>query len=271
VQGAWVQPSGSFALRSQFTRTDAAGRFTVRNLPKDMVTLNFQYGQLGADGKYLADGVADEIKVRLGPPIPAPAPVTTARPSVPQTPALGQPAPPLQVAGWTDGKSHSLADYRGKVVFLEFWGIWCNPCINSMPSLERLKQKYEPRGVVFLSIHTPGEEIGKIQRFLDLKKATFISASDQGQAVDDKSRNGPTRNGTTANQYGVKGYPELVMIDRNGNVAFHSGIGTKAGVEAMKALGKEMGLNESTMTEKDFYRLWEAFFGRAIDEVLKRP
>jgi hypothetical protein len=122
-----------------------------------------------------------------------------------------------------------------------------------------------------LSIHTPGEEIGKVRRFLDLKKASFISALDQGPGVDDNSRNGPTRNGTTANHYGVRGYPTLVMIDRQGNGAFHSGIGTKEGVEAMKALGKEMGLDESTMTESEFHRLWEAFFGREIDKVLKRP
>ncbi len=267
VEGVWVKPTGGFALGGQFTRTDSAGRFTVRNLPKDMVRLNFQYGELQTAGKYLADGVADAIKVQLRPIDPPLMPATTARPSVPQPPALGQPAPPLQVVGWTDGKSHSLADYRGKVVFLDFWGIWCNPCLNVMPSLERLKQKYEPLGAVFLSIHTPGEEISKIRRFLNLKMVSFISALDLGQAVDDNSRNGPTRNGTTANHYGVKGYPTLVMIDRNGNVAFHSGVGTKEGVEAMKALGKEMGLDESTMTETDFHRLWEAYFGgREIDK-----
>jgi RNA polymerase sigma factor (sigma-70 family) len=264
AEGVWIEPSGGFALRSEFTRTDAAGRFTVRNLPKGLVDLSFEYGSLWASGKYLADGGDDGLKIQLRPSAEMLA--KPAAPATPEPPALGRLAPPLQVVGWTDGKSHSLADYRGKVVFLEFWGIWCSPCINGMPSLERLKQKYEPRGVVFLSIHTPGEEIGKIRRFLDLKKATVISALDQGQGVDDKSRNG-----TTADRYGVNGYPELVMIDRNGNLAFHSGIGTKEGVEAMKTLGKEMGLNESTMTEKDFYRLWEAFFSREIDRVLKRP
>ena len=154
----------------------------------------------------------------------------------------------------------------GKVVFLDFWGTWCGPCVNGLPSLERLKQKYEPRGVVFLSIHTPGMEIGKIHRFLDLKKTTIVSALDEGRGKEDEPRNG-----MTADRYGVRGYPTLVMIDRHGNVAFHSRIGTKEGVAAMKALGKEMGLDESTMTEADFYRLWEAFFGREIERVLDRP
>jgi hypothetical protein len=63
----------------------------------------------------------------------------------------------------------------------------------------------------------------------------------------------------------------LVMIDRQGNVAFHSGIGAKEGVAAMKAIGKNMGLDESTMTEADFYRLWEVFFSREIEKILNRP
>jgi RNA polymerase sigma factor (sigma-70 family) len=261
AEGVWVEPSGGFAMRSQFARTDAAGKFTVRNLPRGMTQLSFEHGSLSASGKYLADGGDDGLKIQLRPS--AEMLTRDAAPAAPAPPAIGIPAPPLQVVGWTDGKSHGLADYRGKVVFLDFWGIWCNPCINGMPSLERLKQKYEPRGVVFLSIHTPGEEIGVIHRFLNLKKASFISALDQGQDVGD--------NGTTANHYGVKGYPTLVMIDRQGNVAFHSGIRTKERVEAMKALGKEMGLDQSTMTESDFHRLWEAHFGREIDTVLKRP
>jgi RNA polymerase sigma factor (sigma-70 family) len=269
AEGVWVEPDGGFALRSQFTRTDAAGKFTVRNLPKGMVELSFAYGSLAAHGNYLADGKADGLKVQLRPSdekVSSPA-----AKAVHEPPALGRPAPALQVAGWTDGKSRSLVDYRGKIVFLDFWGTWCSACVNGMPSLERLKQKYEPRGVVFLSIHTPGEEIGQIGRFLELKKASFVSAVDLGPGKDDRSRDGAVHNGATADGYGVRGYPTLVMIDRRGNVVFHSGIDTKEGIAAMKAQGKEMGLEESTMTEADFHRLWEAFFGREIEKILNRP
>ncbi|MGO9467301.1 MAG: TlpA disulfide reductase family protein [Isosphaeraceae bacterium] len=184
-----------------------------------------------AAGEYLADGVAEEIKIQLRPRDATPTTVKAARPTTPQPPALGRPAPPLQIIGWTDGKSRSLADYRGKVIFLNFWGIWCSACLNEMPGLERLKQKYEPRGVVFLSIHTPGEEIEKIHRFLDLKKSSLVSALDE-----DRRQHENSYNGVTADRYGVRGHPTLVMIDRRGNVAFHSGNGTKEGVAAMKAL-----------------------------------
>jgi RNA polymerase sigma factor (sigma-70 family) len=264
--GVWVTPLGSFGLRGQSTRTDTEGKFTVRNLPKGLIEVAFQYGPLEAAGEYLADGVADEVKIQLRPKDATPTPVKAARPTTPQPPALGHPAPPLQVVGWTDGKSRSLVDYRGKVVFLDFWGIWCGACLNEMPNLERLKQKYEPRGVVFLSIHTPGEEIEKIHRFLDLKKSSLVSALDEHRRQPENSYNG-----VTADRYGVRGYPTLVLIDRQGNLAFHTGIDTKEGVAAMKARGKEMGIQESTMTKEQFQQLWEDFFGRKIEKVLNRP
>jgi RNA polymerase sigma factor (sigma-70 family) len=262
VAGAWVDVRGAYALHDQRGRTDEKGHFRVPNLPKGLVSLYFEYGPLFAMGKYLADGTDDNLEIRLRPTAEAPAsPAAIAEP-----PAIGRPAPSLQVVGWTDGKSRSLADYKGKVVCLDFWGMWCSPCVNDMPSLERLKQKFEPRGVVFLSIHTPTEKLDRIRRFLDLRKATLISALDEDRGRDDNSYNG-----VTADRYGVEGYPTLVMIDRRGNVAFHSGIGIKEGAAAMKALGKEMGLDESTMTKADFQRLWEAFFSREVEKVLDRP
>ena len=130
--------------------------------------------------------------------------------------------------------------------------------------MERLKQKFEPRDVVFLSIHTRGEEINKIRRFLEFKKTSMISAldADDGQQSNEYS-------GVTSDRYGVQGYPSFFIIDRQGNVAFPSG-GTTEGIAAMKVLGKEMGLNESTMTEADFHRLWEAYFSREIEKALDR-
>ncbi len=265
--GVWVEVRGGYALRQQFTRTDEKGHFRVNNLPKGVVSLYFEFGKLFQMGKYFAeaDPKANTIEVRLRSFDEALA-ASKNRPAR-RAPSLelGKPAPDWKVAAWTDGKTRSLADYRGKVVLLDFWGIWCSACINGMPSMERLKQKFEPRDVVFLSIHTRGEEIGKIRRFLEFKKASMISAldADDGQHTNEY-------NGVTADRYEVQGYPTLAIIDRQGNLAFHSGIGNKEGVAAMKALGKEMGLSESTMTEADFHRLWEAYFSREIEKILDR-
>jgi RNA polymerase sigma factor (sigma-70 family) len=272
LAGVWIEPSGSYANRSQFTKTDDAGRFTVRDLPTGMVPLSFHYGTLMAQSKYLALRGADPLTIKLE-PVPdatkfrarsdaAKAARDRAKPL-----ALGTPAPEWVSGVWSDGLSRKLADYRGKVVILNFWGTWCAPCVGELPSLEKLRAKYEPLGVVFLTLHTPGENEKTVRKVLEMKKASLIFAFDR-----DRKRDAVFElNGMTAERYGVRGYPTLVMINRQGNVVFHSGIDSKEGVAAMKALGKKMGLAESTMTEADFHRLWEAFFDREIEKTLNRP
>ena len=179
----------------------------------------------------------------------------------------GRPRRNGRSGAWSDGRTRTLADYRGKVVILNFWGTWCGPCLSELPSLEKLRAKYEPLGVVFLTLHTPGKDEKTVRKVLEMKKASLIFAFDH----DREARRSFDLNGMTAERYGVRGYPTLVMIDRQGNVAFHTGTDPKEGVAAMKALGKEMGLEESTMTEVDFRRLWEAFFDREIEKVVNRP
>jgi RNA polymerase sigma factor (sigma-70 family) len=67
--GVWVEPGGSFATRGRSTKTDDAGRFTVRGLPEGMMSLAFHYGKLDALGNYLAerDPEGDEVEIRLKP------------------------------------------------------------------------------------------------------------------------------------------------------------------------------------------------------------
>jgi peroxiredoxin len=65
--------------------------------------------------------------------------------------------------GWKlpdkDGGEHSLSDYRGKIVVLDFWGTWCVPCRKSMPQIQALHEKFKDRGVVVTGIDL-GEEDG---------------------------------------------------------------------------------------------------------------
>jgi peroxiredoxin len=52
-----------------------------------------------------------------------------------------------------EGKTHSLAEYRGKVVVMDFWATWCGPCALVMPRMQKLHEKFADKGVVVLGVN----------------------------------------------------------------------------------------------------------------------
>jgi thiol-disulfide isomerase/thioredoxin len=72
------------------------------------------------------------------------------------------------------GKAHSLAEYRGKIVVLNFWATWCLPCREEMPMLSKLATKYDEKEVAFLAASIDDAQTQpKIARFLEKKKITL--------------------------------------------------------------------------------------------------
>jgi cytochrome c biogenesis protein CcmG, thiol:disulfide interchange protein DsbE len=64
-----------------------------------------------------------------------------------------------------EGKKHRLADYRGKVVLVNFWATWCEPCRDEMPSIERLRASLEGRRFAVLAVNLAEPE-SRIRKFL---------------------------------------------------------------------------------------------------------
>jgi len=120
--------------------------------------------------------------------------------------SVGSKAPPIE--GVTlDGKKtpKRLADYPDKVVLLNVWATWCEPCRVEMPSIEKLHKEFASKGlaVVAISVDDPGAE----QRILDFEKEyglTFEVLHDPRQVT--------TRN------YQITGYPETFIIARDGTI-----------------------------------------------------
>ena len=120
--------------------------------------------------------------------------------------SVGSKAPPIE--GVTlDGKKtpKKLADYSDKVVLLNVWATWCEPCRVEMPSIEKLHKEFASKGlaVVAISVDDPGAE----QRILDFVKEyglTFEVLHDPRQVT--------TRN------YQITGYPETFIIARDGTI-----------------------------------------------------
>ena len=89
--------------------------------------------------------------------------------------------PPLALPA-LDGKTLRLEDYRGKVVLINFWATWCEPCREEMPSIARLRQAFAGRPFEVLAVNM-GEGEGRIRKFLDQVPLDFPVLMDRDSAV----------------------------------------------------------------------------------------
>jgi cytochrome c biogenesis protein CcmG, thiol:disulfide interchange protein DsbE len=100
----------------------------------------------------------------------------------------------------------SLADYKGHVVMLNIWATWCLPCRVEMPSIEQLHKVYGPRGldIIGVSVDEPHTE-PEIRDFVKQYGLTF-------QILHDTAG----QDGVVSRAYNATGYPETVIIGRDG-------------------------------------------------------
>jgi cytochrome c biogenesis protein CcmG, thiol:disulfide interchange protein DsbE len=97
----------------------------------------------------------------------------------------------------------SLADHRGKVVVLNVWASWCPPCKSEMPLLQRKHQEIEEQGGLVLGIDTQDASEDALE-FLRENDITFPSLRDRDREY--------------GRDFGVSGYPETFLIDREGRI-----------------------------------------------------
>ena len=139
-------------------------------------------------------------------PEPSATPESTERPVIP--------APDFTL---TDqyGATHTLSDYVGKTVFLNFWATWCGPCKSELPDIQALYESYgENQGdVVILGVASPRTEENpftsegtqdEVERFLEDNGYTFPVVMDG--------------TGEVLSNYAISAFPTTFMIDSNGNV-----------------------------------------------------
>ncbi len=124
-----------------------------------------------------------------------------------------RPAPQWSLMA-TDGQKVSLEDLKDKVVFLNFWASWCQPCVEEMPSMERLSRKYEGRDLVMVAISQDDsmEAIGAFLQKRDQEgKPIFPRGEVTMQILLDTS-------GTVSRTYGTQKLPETYIINRKGQI-----------------------------------------------------
>lgn len=83
-----------------------------------------------------------------------------------------------------EGNTHTLSDYRGEGVFLNFWGTWCGPCKREMPAMEKCANEYKDEGVNVLAVNIAESDL-KVQAFAETYDLTFPIVIDKTKSVRD--------------------------------------------------------------------------------------
>ena len=114
------------------------------------------------------------------------------------------PTPPLALKD-LGGKSHTLEDYRGKVVLLNFWASWCTPCLIEMPAMQRLETAFPDTAFTVLAVNVKEsrEKAWRFQKMLDVNFSVLLDT--KGQAAEN---------------WNVAVYPTSYLIDGTGQIRY---------------------------------------------------
>jgi peroxiredoxin len=116
----------------------------------------------------------------------------------------GTAAPPFKLPALSGGEVE-LGSFKGRLLVVNFWATWCAPCVEEMPSLERLHRALAGEGLVVLGISVDEDEAA-LRRFVSEHGVSFPVLRDPGGRV-------------AAGLYHATGYPETFVIDRAGLVS----------------------------------------------------
>ena len=106
----------------------------------------------------------------------------------------------------TGGESAKLSDYHGKVVLLDFWATWCEPCLEEMPVLQSLQRRFGAQAFSVVGINAEGRgtvDASRIGAFLRSRGVSYPSFVDDGSIVS---------------QYAVDQIPFMLLLDRDGKI-----------------------------------------------------
>jgi thiol-disulfide isomerase/thioredoxin len=114
---------------------------------------------------------------------------------------IGRPAPTFTLAD-LNGKKVSLDQFKGKIVMLDFWATWCNPCRATMPLLENLQKEYVNTMVLLaINLEESGDEVRDFVRTENLHAQVLLDTE-----------------GAVGQKYGAAEIPMQVLIDKQGIV-----------------------------------------------------
>ncbi|HKY32465.1 MAG TPA: TlpA disulfide reductase family protein, partial [Candidatus Polarisedimenticolia bacterium] len=120
-----------------------------------------------------------------------------------ETLAVGKPAPDFEIT-LADGSRATLSSFKGKIVLVDFWATWCQPCVDEMPSLRAAYQRYRKRGFVVLGISLD-QDPATVRHFATLHRMDWPLAA-SGLGMGDP----------LVRHYSIQALPMSYLIDREG-------------------------------------------------------
>jgi len=131
-----------------------------------------------------------------------------------------EPAPDFTLPSFPNDAPITLSDFKGRVVYLDFWATWCPPCRKSFPWMDEMHERYHDDGLTIIAVSVDKKR-AIIERFIKKTEPAFIIAHD------------PT--GKIAKTYKLRGMPSTYLINRKGELVMtHLGFrnSDKANLEA---------------------------------------
>jgi peroxiredoxin len=147
-------------------------------------------------------------------------------PETQETMPPGSIFPDFQVAD-LDGKPLSLANYKGKVVMVDFWATWCPPCVGEVPNVAKVYEKYHPQGfeIIGISLDREGD------------KDKLISFTKEHNMPWRQYFDGKFWSNELAVKYGIQSIPATFLLDGSGKIIGKNVRGPALEPAVQKALG----------------------------------
>jgi thiol-disulfide isomerase/thioredoxin len=119
---------------------------------------------------------------------------------------LNRPAPELIMDRWCNGRFNGIGKSSGKVIVLDFWATWCQPCKRMFPALRQLQDKYRDRGLIIAGLTKvdANQSVGVIEEFVKKENFNYLMGISE-ETFNDLA-------------YGVGAIPHAVLIDKKGLV-----------------------------------------------------
>lgn len=137
---------------------------------------------------------------------------------------IGQPSTPILPAAWVNGAPIAPEDLKGKVVLIDFWAVWCGPCIATFPHLKDWNERYSEQGLVTIGVTSYYKYDWDAATSRSIRKDE-LSAEAEHAALEQFAAHHELKHVfavTDTNElqqfFGVTGIPQAVLIDRDGRV-----------------------------------------------------